>query len=385
MKEFLIKTHEDYFKNIFEIEEFYLYILYVSRTLKAFEKETEFESALDFIVSELKKESEIAKKISNYVNLYLEKESKYILENEISILHIKNPRYPKRLKQASYPPKFIFYLGNLGICTKSVAVVGTRNYDRLGERLTEHIVGLCCEKGINIVSGSAKGVDTIAQNKALKEGAKVVTVTGVGLGYFLESSQGRAYLKNKENILFITEFPLFFKGSKQSFPIRNRLIAGLSLATIMTQAPLKSGAIYTANYALSQNKPLFIPMCDYFNPNFAGNISFLKKIKENKNIHLFTDIEEFVSCLKIKIKTQTQTQKEIPNLINESEKYKMLNKDSKELLEILQNSFPNALHFDKLFQLQKNDNMMKVQNLLFELLMYDFIEELSGKYYIYKG
>jgi len=85
---------------------------------------------------------------------------------------------------------------------------------------------------------------------------------------FLETYQAREYLKKEKQILFLTEFPLFFKGNRQSFPIRNRIIAGLSLSTIMIQAPVKSGALYTANYTLLQNKPLFIPMGEYFNHNF---------------------------------------------------------------------------------------------------------------------
>ncbi len=383
MLKYINKIYENTFKEIFIKEEYYEYIIYSAKNMVNYKKYMlkyeKYENFLKDIVS--KKMEPYFSGLNNYLNKLINKEWEYIKKNNIKILHINNPFYPKRLKKIKNPPRFIFCKGELTFYIKSVSVVGTRNNNRTGEYLTMNFTKELVNNNINIVSGSARGIDTISQKEALRNGGNIVIVTGVGLASFLETYQGREYLKAKEQILFLTEFPLFFKGNKQSFPIRNRVIAGLSLATIMIQAPEKSGALYTANYTLLQKKPLFVPMGEYFNQNFNGNLSFLKRCKYEENIHLLTDVKTIMDVLKIENIGKNNIKK-----LN-FRTYTGIDKQEQDILTYIQNIYPESIHFDKLFNLynqENNDSVIKFQARIFNLMINDFIDELPGKRYIYK-
>jgi DNA processing protein len=383
MLNYIEKFYENGFKEIFTKNEYYEYLVYTSRNMTNYKKYMlKYKDFEEFVKDIIKQKIEpYFLGIKDYLEKFINKELEYIKKNDIKILNINNPFYPKRLKEIKNPPSFIFYKGNLSLYIKSVAVVGTRNNDRVGEYLTIGFTREIVTNNINIVSGSARGIDTISQKEAIKNNGSIIIVTGVGLASFLETYQGKEYLKTEDRVLFLTEFPLFFTGNKQSFPIRNRIISGLSLATIMIQAPIKSGALYTANYALLQNKPLFIPMGEYFNNNFEGNLELLKRVKVEENIYLLIDVKYILKVLKI-------------NNLNENNAKKLkfrdfssINKEEIEVLSYIQNIYPDSIHFDKLFNLYNNKNndlLTKFQSEIFNLMLNDFIDELPGKRYIYK-
>jgi len=383
MREYIEKKYIENFKTIFTREEYFEYIVYSAKNMANYKKYmSNYKNYEEFIIDIVDRQQDpYFLSIKNYLVQLINKEMEYIEKNNIKILHIDNPFYPKRLKKIKNAPKFIFYKGELSLYIKSIAVVGTRNNDRVGEFLTMNFTKNIVKSGVNIVSGSARGIDSISQKEALRNNGKIVIVAGVGLGAFLETYQGREYLKYGKNVLFLSEFPIFFKGNKQSFPIRNRIIAGLSLGTIMMQAPTKSGALYTANYAILQDKPLFVPMGEYFNSNFNGNIELLKKCKYEKNIYLLIDVKNILKILNIK---------EYDNKSMKSLNFKnlpSLNEEETQILSFIQNIYPDSIHFDNLFTLynqKNNESLMKFQAKIFNLMMNDFIDELAGKRYIYK-
>ncbi len=383
MLNYIYKKYENAFKEIFTKEEYYEYLIYSAKNMTNYKKymgkyKTYEEFIIDIINNQI---PPYFLGLKDYLNQFINKEWEYIKKNNIKILHINNPFYPKRLKKIKNAPKFIFYKGELTLYLKSIAVVGTRNYNRVGEYLTMSFTKEIINNNINIVSGSARGIDTIAQKEALRNGGNIIIVTGVGLGAFLETYQGREYLKKENKVLFLTEFPLFFKGNKQSFPIRNRIIAGLALATIMIQAPIKSGALYTANYTLLQNKPLFIPMGEYFNNNFDGNLEFLKRCKYEENIYLLIDIKTILKILKIENSNKNKYKK------LKFRDFSNISKNEIEILSYIQNIYPESVYFDKLFtqyNLKNKVSLMKFQSKIFNLMINDFIDELPGKRYIYK-
>jgi len=359
------KIYEESFKSIFSLEEYYEYLIYSSRPLggyrRDFKKYENYQLFIDDIITT--KIEKYYKALISYIDK-IEREIEIIKKYSIDILHIKNRKYPKRLSEIKNPPRFIFFKGDLSFYIKSIAIVGTRKFDNSASIATNYFTKKIVENNLTIVSGNAKGVDRTAQHRALDSGGRVIIITGVGLGFFLKNSE-----ITNPNILLLTEFPLFFKGNRQSFPIRNRIIAGISLGTIMIQAPKKSGAIYTANYTLEQNKPLFVPPGELFNSKYEGNFSLLKI--DNKNIYLLTDISDILKVFRITPTPEIST----------------LELDNREeiILDVIKEFYPKAISFDKLYNQCSQMKITMFQLKLFNLLINDIIEELPGKNYIYKN
>jgi len=373
--------YDTFYKEFFSYEVFLEYIFYVSVNMNNKKIIKEYGSLNSFFKNVIKFNLEpYFSLLKKYLFFSIKDEMKGIKEFDIKILHLDSEMYPKRLKKIKNPPKFLFYKGDLGLHIKSVAVVGTRNSDKKGELLARYFTERLVKENITVVSGGARGIDTFAQKEALKKNGNIIIVTGIGLMKFFGNYQGREYLKYKKNILFLTEFPMFFSGSKQSFPIRNRVISGLSLGVLMIQAPESSGALYTAKYAIAQNIPLFVPCGDYFNDKFKGNLNLLGKCKIERNIYLLTSVDDILKILNIKRTDYKDKEKKL----NFSKEY-YLNEFEKKILSILKDIYPRNIQFDELFELNMEMGFVKFQESLLNLMINDQVSEEEGKRYVYKS
>ena len=187
-------------------------------------------------------------------------DDKYIemVENlKCKTVTLMDPEYPQYLKSVNKPPIVLFYYGDIDIISnyrKNISVVGSRDCSEYGAKMTRKIVSGLSERGYVIISGLALGVDTVAHETAIYSGGKTVAVLGTGIDYCYPSSNKRLYKELKDYHLIISEYPPNDTTYKQySFPIRNRIIAGLSKTVILTQAGYKSGSLLTASLALTGN------------------------------------------------------------------------------------------------------------------------------------
>ncbi len=172
------------------------------------------------------------------------------LQQAITIL---DKEYPKQLLDLEFPPFVLFYQGDIGLLNNElIAVVGSRSCSAYGKKCTIDIVETL-NKSYTIVSGLAKGIDSIAH----KHAKKTIAVLGNGLNYYypLENKSLYQYLKNSQ--LVISEYPLDVKPRKHHFPFRNRIIAALSKSIIVTEASYKSGTMLTVNEALTLNRDIY--------------------------------------------------------------------------------------------------------------------------------
>ena len=197
----------------------------------------------------------------------------YTCENNgWSIIDYDDERYPQRLKEIYNPPCVLYVDGELGDIDNLalIGIVGTRKASEYAVKVTHIMSRGIAECGAVVVSGGALGVDTAAHKGALVAGGKTIAVLGCGLGtdYLNENKPLREMIKN--NGALVTEYPPFTRAGRTTFPMRNRLISGLSLGVLVVEAGVKSGSLITANYALEQGRDVFAVPSSVLSVDFAG-------------------------------------------------------------------------------------------------------------------
>jgi len=196
--------------------------------------------------------------ISNRPKISLDAEMEKLERYKVTVLTIKDEAYPFRLKEIYEPPPAIYVRGILTPEDDwSLAVVGTRRPTFYGREVSEQIVGDLARNRITIVSGLAKGIDATAHRAALDSGGRSIAVFGCSLDIVYPKEHVKLARQIMENGALISEFPLGTTPRRENFPLRNRIMSGLSLGTLVVEAGESSGARITADHALEQNREVF--------------------------------------------------------------------------------------------------------------------------------
>ncbi|MCM1328680.1 MAG: DNA-processing protein DprA [Ruminococcus sp.] len=203
----------------------------------------------------------------------------YCEKGNIYILTYDDGKYPERLKSIFNPPAVLFCRGDISCLENdfSISIVGTRRPSDYSVRLTNALGKELSKFGVVIISGFAVGIDIAANMSAVNSGGKTIAVLGCGIDrdYPKENSAYRNAIE--KNGLFISEYYPKTGGSPVSFPARNRILSGLSLGTVVIEAAEKSGALITANLALSQGKDIFAAAPhDLFDKRYGGNVRLIR-------------------------------------------------------------------------------------------------------------
>jgi len=176
----------------------------------------------------------------------------------VHALSYRSPEYPERLKEIDDYPPVLYVRGQLPLDDAyCLAVVGTRHSTMYGRQVTEDIVTDLARNGITIISGLAKGIDTIAHKSALNAGGRTIAVFACGLDLVYPSENARLAHDIMEHGAIISEYPLGTRPKPDHFPRRNRIMSGMSLGIIVIEAGEHSGALITANQAVEQNREVF--------------------------------------------------------------------------------------------------------------------------------
>ncbi|PIQ97840.1 MAG: DNA-protecting protein DprA [Nitrospinae bacterium CG11_big_fil_rev_8_21_14_0_20_56_8] len=195
----------------------------------------------------------------------------------IRILTLESSEYPELLKTIYDPPPVLYCQGEpldrLPFC---LAVVGTRLPTRYGKIVTESICEALASWGICIVSGMARGIDTLAHKTALKCGGKTVAVLGCGLSQTYPAENLALRERIVEQGAVISEFPISTAPDRNNFPARNRVISGLSCGTLVVEAGEKSGALITAQFALEQGREVLAVPGNINSPKSRGTNLLVK-------------------------------------------------------------------------------------------------------------
>jgi len=187
-----------------------------------------------------------------------EQDVSYINNNNIKVFTWDSPEYPELLKEIHSPPPVLYCAGNIVNEDKySLAIVGSRNTSSYGLQVTKMLAGELSQSGLTIVSGMARGIDSIAHTAALEQGGRTIAVLGSGIDVIYPPENKPLYERIVQQCAVISEFPIGTPPLPHNFPVRNRLVSGLSLGVLVIEAREKSGALITADYALQQNREVF--------------------------------------------------------------------------------------------------------------------------------
>ena len=205
-------------------------------------------------------------------------ELKRIGEFGCRIVTQADAEYPELLRQIYDPPILLYVKGQLLPKDKNaVAMVGSRMTTHYGMEAARRLAYQLAYVGVTVVSGAARGIDSAAHQGALSGKGRTIAVLGTGINLVFPSENRELYERIASNGALITQFPFNRKPDKQSFPIRNRIVAGMTLGTVVVEANLTSGALITANFAVEYGRQVFAVPGRIDSPRSKGCHELIKK------------------------------------------------------------------------------------------------------------
>ena len=209
-------------------------------------------------------------------------------------------QYPKSLLNIAKPPEELYINGDLLPSDENaIAIVGTRTPTQYGLSVCEKVAYELALRGITIISGMARGIDTRAHISAMKAGGRTIAILGSGHGYIYPPENKKLYEKISQNGAVLSEFPHDTHPAPYNFPRRNRIISGMSKGVVVIEAASKSGSLITADFALEQGKEVFAIPGNISSSRSSGTNSLIKQ--GAKLVEDIDDIlEELEPVLKIK-------------------------------------------------------------------------------------
>jgi DNA processing protein len=299
----------------------------------------------------------------------------------INIVSLDDPEYPPELRQIYDPPLLLYVRGNVAaISQPGIAMVGTRHPTPYGMGMAERMACDLATRGVVIFSGLARGVDTFAHRGAVSAKGKTVAVFGTGVDVMYPKENSRL----AEQILsfggaLISEFPLGTFAAPQNFPIRNRIISGISLGVLVVEAAEYSGTRITARCALEQNREVFAVPGNVTNKNSWGPNTLIKQ--GAKLVATWEDVwEELPANVRLALTPeagaespggQTASLFEEPSLSPHEKKiYRVLKADE-------------AQHLDEIIEkLEPEMSSSEIFAALFELELAGKVKQLPGKNFV---
>lgn len=272
--------------------------------------------------------------------------------------------YPHSLRNISNPPVILYYRGNIEIAGEiCIAVVGSRAASVYGRNVARKLARELAESGIVIVSGMARGIDSEAHRGALETG-KTIAVMGSALNVIYPPENRKLFQEIMANGAVISEFPLHTHPEPVNFPLRNRIISGLSRGVIVVEGKEKSGALITADFALEQGRDVFAVPGPINSKTSAGPNNLIKQ-----GAILVTGIEDILE--------EYYDINHTPGTLRQ-DRLLLLDDNEKLVLEQLAHE---SLHFDELIQTCGLE-IGTLSSVLFKLEFEGIIKSLPGNYYV---
>ena len=303
--------------------------------------------------------------LSKKIDINPEKEWKILKEKNIDLLLSCEKDFPSLLKEIPFPPHALYVRGKIPADeTTCVAMVGTRKASATGISTAATLAFELASHNIAIISGLAFGIDIASQKGALESGGKVVAVLASGV----EKITPRSNTRLGEEIIaqggaVISEYPVGTDSLPHYFLERNRIVSGLSRAVVVIEAPLRSGTLCTARFAIEQNRELLVVPGSITNPNFEGSHSLLKQ-----GATLITCSKDVLEALGIDAVSPSKRD------------ISFLNDLQKKIFEYL-TSCAKPVHTDALCD-ALNVSAAEISESLTMLVIMNVIKETGGKYYV---
>lgn len=286
----------------------------------------------------------------------------------IEIISEESPLYPENLKTVQDAPLILYMKGRpLPQDRYAIAIVGSRRCSEYGRRVSEKLSSELAERGITIVSGLARGIDTTAHTGALKAGGRTAGVFASGLDRVYPPENRELVRKIIERGFVISEFPPGTRPDKENFPRRNRLISGLGLGVIVVEAEAESGALITADYGLEQGREVFAVPGSIFSKTSEGTNNLIKK-----GAKPVSSVEDIIEELRPKLRGLRDT-----SAAGDLRTFSELEFSDREkaIIKIMEQE---PLHIDEIAR-KSGRPVSEISSVLLELELKGVVKQLEGK------
>lgn len=295
-----------------------------------------------------------------------ENEFAQLEKHKIEMMTYSDPEYPPLLRHIPDPPAFLFFRGKFKDWKDPLplAFVGTRHATDYGRRVVESLIEGLRNYSIVVISGFAKGIDSFAHQKALEVGLPTIGVLGTGLDYIYPAENERLYYSMLETGAFLSEYATSTPPHPGHFPERNRIISGLSKGVVVIEAPEKSGALITAEFAIEQGREVMTIPGSIFSSQQRGCHRLI-----SQGAKLVEKAEDILAEFKLAQSRQTAfAQNARPPLEPDEE-------------NLFQTVNFEPLHIDKITEIS-NLAPSLVAGGLTSLVLKGLVQELPGKYFV---
>ncbi len=296
------------------------------------------------------------------------REIEQLRKKKYNILTIDDDNYPEHLREIFDPPIVLYYAGDVKLFKNpAVAIVGARKTTPYGRAVAEKLSADLAECGLTVISGMARGIDSLAHWGALK-GGKTLAVLGSGLGNIYPRENKKLFERIIETGVVVTEYSLKTDPLGFHFPLRNRIISGLAIALVVIEAAKKSGSLISARLALEQNREVMaVP------GNITSELSWGTNWLIKTGAKPVTDWEDVVEGLPLYIKEKVLMRKP-----EKTEKGLRLNGQEKKIYDLLK---PDSLiHIDDIVE-RSGLSVSEVLSELLKLELNGMIDQSPGKYF----
>ncbi|MGC9512978.1 MAG: DNA-processing protein DprA [Fidelibacterota bacterium] len=296
---------------------------------------------------------------------------RWVKKNGARIISFEESIYPDILKHIYDPPPVLTCTGEWDSSDRNaLAIVGTRHPDVYGKRITRELAQAAVDLNITVVSGLAKGVDSIAHYTAVRAQKRTIAVLGTP-PHIIYPAENKALARQiSQNGVVLSEFIVGHKTTPGCFVRRNRLISGLCRGVIVTQAGDSSGALATAYSANEQNREVFAVPGNVLSGHHEGCHRLIKS--GAKLVEKFEDILEELPVLKSKVSQM--------NLLVEAAEMKNMTETGKAIIDCLNRE---PVHVDQILEKTRLEHG-KLMSVLLQLELKGYIQQLPGKFYIRK-
>jgi len=284
-----------------------------------------------------------------------------VRKNGVRIITFSDPDYPTLLRHIHDPPPVLYMYGRLYHESLNIAIVGSRNATSYGRTITERLSGDLTQRGFTVVSGMARGIDSAAHRGALAVGGQTIAVLGCGLGTIYPAENKKLFHRIAENGAVITEFPFLTAPDAHNFPVRNRIISGLSLGTVIVEATPRSGSLITARLAAEQGREVFA---------VPGSITSFKSMGTHGLIKQGAKLVEHVDD----ILEELNVMQPISSHIKEERTWKLTPEEAR----VLDQLSPYPVHIDRLVR-GLSLSAAQVSGLLLQLELKGLVTQSPGK------
>lgn len=292
-------------------------------------------------------------------------------KKKIEITTLYDNDYPENLKNIYDAPVILYYIGKLTDADKySISVIGTRFPSEYGKKVCNKLVDEISKFKIPVISGFARGIDSIAHKTAVLNKNVTYAVLGSGVDIIYPKENKKLFEEIIENGAVLSEFDIGAEPDKINFPRRNRIISGISLGTIIVETGLKGGSLITAGFALDQGREVFAIPGFIYSKKSEGSNELIKKGQAK----LVTKVEDILNEIQYQIQPLLKPQSDSSKASIE----KQLNIFEKKLYD---NIDFEPIHIDKLSEISGLSISECLVNLL-SLELKGYIKQIPGKYFL---